>query len=73
MPSDPGNLAPDAPKLAYRRLEAARAIGVSPRKLDQIKADRTSGIPFVKIGTRVVFPVAELREWLAAQIKGGER
>jgi len=63
------------PVLALRRVQAAKSLGISPRKLDELVADRTSGIPVVRLGTRVVFPVDLLRQWLAdqAQEKGGDR
>jgi len=54
-------------RLGLTRTEAAKAIGVSPRSIDTLIADRTSGFPFVKIGTKVVVPVRELADWLAAQ------
>ena len=64
-----------APPLALGRADAADALGISVRKLDELVADRSSGIPFAKIGARVLFPVAELRAWLAEQVqrKGGNR
>lgn len=61
--------------LALGRVEAARALGLSVRKLDELVADRDSGIPFAKIGTRVLFPVVELQVWIASQVQkeGGAR
>lgn len=60
--------------LGYSRVEAAHAIGISLRTLDTLKADTSSGIPFVKIGARIIFPAKAFEEWLDAQIgKGGNR
>jgi hypothetical protein len=59
------------PKLVYTRIEAAKAIGIKPRLLSTLTADRTSGIPFVKLGRRIVFPVDELKGWLSDQVAGG--
>ena len=62
-------------RLALRPKEAARAIGIGERKLWEITADQTSGIPHARLGKAVVYPVAELERWLAeqAQRKGGDR
>lgn len=61
--------------LALGRRAAADTLGISTRKLDELTANRTSGIPVARIGSRVLYPVAELREWLAEQVqrKGGNR
>ena len=61
--------------LAIRPAEAARLLGISPRKLWSMTADRTSGIPHLKLGRAVLYPVAELKQWLAdqVQVKGGRR
>lgn len=62
-------------RLALTRTEAAEAIGVSPRSIDTLLADRTSGFPYLKCGSRVVVPVRELADWLGeqAQKKRGNR
>ncbi len=54
--------------LALRPKEAARALGISERKLWSITADRSSGIPHVRFGRSVLYPVAELRQWLSKSI-----
>ena len=63
------------PRLALRPREAAEAIGISARKLWELTADQTSGIPHCRFGKRVVYPVDQLRQWLAerAQKNGGRR
>ena len=53
------------PCLALRPREAAKALGIGERKLWEITADRTSGIPHARLGKAVVYPVAELERWLA--------
>lgn len=72
-PTDYNSGAP--PRLALRPKDAARALGIGERKLWEITADQTSGIPHVRFGRAVVYPVRELRRWLAeqAQRKGGDR
>lgn len=55
------------PVIGLRTPEAAAALGISPRKLAALIADRTSGIPFARLGGTVVFPARELADWLAGQ------
>ncbi len=59
------------PPLALRPKEAAKALGIGERKLWELTADRDSGIPHFKLGTAVLYPVADLRRWLSDQAKGG--
>ena len=56
-------------RLALRPPEAAAALGISERKLWEITADKTSGIPHVKLGKAVLYPVAGLEAWLAERTK----
>ena len=60
------------PCIGLRAPEAAAALGISPRKLSSLTADRASGIPFAKLGGVVVYPVRELQDWLAVRAKGGD-
>jgi excisionase family DNA binding protein len=53
--------------LALRPREAARAIGVSARTLWTLTKRRE--VPFVKLGTVVLYPVALLQEWLEKRAK----
>ena len=53
--------------LALRPKDAARALGIGERKLWEITADRTSGIPHVRLGKAILYPIRELRDWLAQQ------
>ncbi len=57
------------PVLALRPKEAAKAIGIGERKLWEITADTTSGIPHVRLGKAIVYPVEDLRRWLAERAK----
>ena len=61
----------DSIRLALRPKEAAQALGIGERKLWEITADQTSGIPHVRLGKAVLYPVDELRRWLARKAKGG--
>ncbi len=61
------------PAMALRPREAAKALGISPRKLWQLTHD--GHIPSVKVGRTVLYPTAELRAWLSQQAeaaKGGQ-
>jgi hypothetical protein len=53
--------------LALRPREAAMAISISERKLWEITADADSGIPYIKLGTVVLYPVSGLERWLNEQ------
>ena len=58
------------PKLALSRTQCATAIGVSPRKIDELIAGRTgNGFPVVYLGRKPVIPVDLLNAWLAEQAK----
>lgn len=59
------------PRLALRPKEAAQALGIGERKLWEITADQTSGIPHARFGKCVVYPVRELENWLAQQATEG--
>ena len=56
------------PRLGLNRKEAAVSISISARKLDELVADRTSGIPFMRVGNRLIFPTHALKEWLSDRI-----
>lgn len=59
------------PRLALRPVQAAQALGIGRRKLAEITADETSGIPHFKLGTAVLYPVRELNAWVSEQLKAG--
>jgi hypothetical protein len=59
--------------LALRPQAAAKAIGIGPRKLWELTADRTSGIPHFRLGNAVLYPVRELQDWLSDRaMEGGK-
>jgi excisionase family DNA binding protein len=59
-------------RLAYRPVEAAEALRISPRKLWELTADRSSGIPVVRLGRSVRYPVDDLRRWLSERARDGQ-
>jgi hypothetical protein len=61
------------PVLSLRPRDAAKALGIGTRKLWELTADRTSGIPHFRLGKAVLYPVRELQDWLAEHsAKGGK-
>ena len=65
----PNPAEPAHPRLALRPKDAAKALGIGERKLWELTADRTSGIPHVRFGKAILYPVRELCDWLAEQAK----
>ena len=63
----------DIPRLALRPKDAARALGIGARKLWEITADKTSGIPHVRFGRAIVYPVRELERWLCERVERSGR
>ena len=55
-------------KLALRPREAARALGLSSRKLWSMTA--SGEVPHVRLGRAILYPIDSLREWLARQVEG---
>lgn len=52
--------------VALPEREAARVLGISVAGLRRDRADgRLGGIPFARIGGRIIYPVAALGEWVA--------
>lgn len=68
MPSDHSKPNHPQPRvtLALRAREAAKALGISPRLLATLVAEKR--IPHVRINSVILFPVRELQEWLRSQI-----
>ena len=54
------------PTLALRPNDAAKALGLGVRKLWQETQPR-GPIPCVRLGKAVIYPVDQLREWLAKE------
>lgn len=63
------NIASPVPRLALNKAEAARALGVSERQIEDMVA--SGQVPNVRIGRRVLLPVDGLRIWLANQLAAG--
>ncbi|MEM7754874.1 MAG: helix-turn-helix domain-containing protein [Planctomycetota bacterium] len=58
--------------IGLRPRDAARALGISERKLWSLT--NAGEIPHVRLGRAVVYPVRELEAWLTDQAaKGGRR
>jgi hypothetical protein len=60
---------PTIPCLSLRPRAAARALNIGERKLWEITADQTSGIPFIRLGKLILYPVEDLRRWLSEKAK----
>lgn len=54
---------------AYSVKETTRILGIGARKLFDMT--KRGEIPHIKLGKRVLYPVAQLRAWLEAQTKKG--
>ena len=59
-----------APPLALRPREAARALGIGERLLWSLTNQGV--VPHVRLGRAVVYPVEQLREFLAREARGME-
>ncbi len=56
-------------RLALRATEAARALGISPRKLFTLS--KAGEVPHVRVDGVVLYPLHALRHWLDARQQGG--
>ena len=54
-------------KLLLTRFEAAQVLGICERTLDTYTKDGT--IPFLRIGSRVLYSVQALEEWILEKAK----
>ncbi len=61
----------EAPALALRAKDAAKALGISERLL--WTWTNCGRVPHLRIGTAVVYPVEQLRAWLASEAAKGAR
>ena len=59
---------PAVTPIAYNRHQAAAALAISPRKLDELAANTDSGLPLVRVGRKVLFPVEQLQAWFTERI-----
>lgn len=71
MTADPIIPADDAPRLALRPAEAAKALGIGRRLLWSMTA--SGQLPHTRLGRCVVYPIDGLRAWLDRETEGGER
>lgn len=51
--------------------EAARMLGVSPRKLWAMTFEESPSLPYVRFGRLIRYSPDDLRRWVDAQRKGG--
>ena len=68
MESETHNVTRDSVALAVRTREAAKMVGIGTRKLWALSHPR-GPIPCFKVDGMVLYPVEQLREWIAAQLK----
>ena len=54
--------------LALRKPEAAAALGIGVRKLEELTLSRK--VPHRKIGRTIVYPVEQLKAWLEKEMEG---
>jgi len=52
--------------------EAAKMLAVSPRKLWSMTFEDQPGLPYIRCGRLVRYPVAELLRWIEQQRQGGQ-
>ena len=52
--------------------EAARMLAVSPRKLWGMTFEEPQGLPYIRCGRLVRYPVADLCRWIESRRKGGD-
>jgi hypothetical protein len=64
---------PEPDRLLVGPRDAAKMLAVSERKLWSMTFEADPGLPYVRCGRLVRYSVADLREWIAAQTKGGAK
>lgn len=60
---------PGCEPIGLNPAQAAAALSISKRTLSTLVANRDSGIPFVKLGKRLIFPRDRLQAWLESLIE----
>jgi excisionase family DNA binding protein len=55
--------------LVFKSAEAAKALGISERKLWELT--HKGIVPHVRFGVSLRYPCAALRDWLTEQVQGG--
>jgi len=63
---------PTKPALLYTPQQAAEAMAVSPRKLWAMTFEDEPGLPFVRFGRLVRYPIDDLQRWIESQRNGGD-
>jgi excisionase family DNA binding protein len=56
--------------LALGAVEAARMLGIGTRTLWTLT--KSGEIPHARVGRRVLYPLHDLRQWLAARTRGSD-
>jgi hypothetical protein len=51
--------------------KAAHMLTVSPRKLWAMTFEEQPGLPYIRCGRLVRYPIADLQRWIESQRKGG--
>lgn len=67
-PQPPTDLRPANPALAVNAKDAARILGISPRLLWTYT--NCGEIPHLRLGRRLLYPLAALNAWIAAKTEG---
>ena len=62
---------PDQDKVLLRPREAAQILAVSERKLWAMTYEEFPGIPYVKMGRSIRYPLPELLAWIKTKQMGG--
>ena len=63
---------PLKPTLLLTTKQAAEALAISPRKLWAMTFEDKPGLPFVRCGRLVRYPVDDLKRWIVSQRDGGD-
>lgn len=59
------------PELLVDPKAAAKMLAVSPRKLWAMTFEDQPGLPYIRCGRLVRYPIADLKLWIESQRKGG--
>ena len=58
-------------KILLRPREAAQVLAVSERKLWAMTFEESPGLPYVKMGRSIRYPLSELLAWIKTKQMGG--
>ena len=59
----PSKLPDDSPPIFFRRTDAKKLFGISPRQLENLAMER-KGPPFFRVGKFAIYSVSDFVEWL---------